>query len=143
MIQTYYDTIGMVKITCCNPNCGMLFSVTDKWVEYRRADHKIFYCPNGHQQHYSGQSDVEKLRDQLAQEKHHREQETAQLRDSVDYWYSETVGAQKSLYATKGIVTRIKNRVGKGVCPCCNRTFKDMGRHMQGQHPTWSEPLDE
>lgn len=30
--------------------------------------------------------------------------------------------------------TRIKNRVKNGVCPCCNRTFENLARHMQAKH---------
>lgn len=29
--------------------------------------------------------------------------------------------------------------VGAGVCPCCNRTFKNLARHMAGQHPGFTE----
>jgi hypothetical protein len=34
-------------------------------------------------------------------------------------------------------MTRIKKRVAAGVCPCCNRSFKDLARHMAGQHPDY------
>lgn len=34
-------------------------------------------------------------------------------------------------------VTRIKNRVGNGVCPCCNRTFQNLQRHMHTKHPEY------
>ena len=39
----------------------------------------------------------------------------------------------------KGQVTRIKKRVANGVCPCCNRTFKDLAAHMSTQHPDYIE----
>ena len=46
---------------------------------------------------------------------------------------------QRRLSATQGVVTRTKNRVAKGVCPCCNRTFQDLQRHMASKHPDYSE----
>lgn len=45
---------------------------------------------------------------------------------------------ERRLAATKGVVTRIKNRVGKGVCPCCKRTFPNLGAHMSEKHPDWA-----
>ena len=43
--------------------------------------------------------------------------------------------AEASLQATRGVVTRFKRRVSTGVCPCCNRTFKQLSAHMKTQHP--------
>ncbi len=43
--------------------------------------------------------------------------------------------AEASLIATKAVVTRIKNRAAVGVCPCCNRTFKQLAAHMAMKHP--------
>lgn len=40
--------------------------------------------------------------------------------------------------AFKGQVTKIKNRVGNGVCPCCTRHFDNLHQHMQDQHPDWA-----
>lgn len=31
----------------------------------------------------------------------------------------------------------IKKRVGNGVCPCCNRTFENLSRHMSCKHPEY------
>ena len=45
---------------------------------------------------------------------------------------------ERQLSATRGVVTRIKNRVGHGVCPCCNRSFGNVARHMADQHPNWA-----
>ena len=36
-------------------------------------------------------------------------------------------------------LTRVKNRVSRGVCPNCNRTFKDLARHMASKHPVGTE----
>jgi hypothetical protein len=47
--------------------------------------------------------------------------------------------AERRLSATRGVVTRIRNRVANGVCPCCNRTFADLHRHMASQHPEFVE----
>jgi len=41
---------------------------------------------------------------------------------------------EKSLNATKGVVTRMKRRTSVGVCPCCKRTFKQLAAHMAEKH---------
>ncbi len=46
--------------------------------------------------------------------------------------------AEASLQATKGVITRIKRRVGSGVCPCCQRTFKQLSAHMAHKHPEYA-----
>lgn len=45
--------------------------------------------------------------------------------------------AQHQSRAFKGVVTKLKKRAANGVCPCCNRTFVDLARHMAGKHPTF------
>lgn len=44
---------------------------------------------------------------------------------------------ENQLRATKGVVTKIKKRVSKGVCPCCNRSFENLKNHMESQHPEY------
>jgi uncharacterized Zn finger protein (UPF0148 family) len=43
--------------------------------------------------------------------------------------------AEASLIATKGVVTKLQKRASNGVCPCCNRTFKQLAAHMKTKHP--------
>lgn len=42
--------------------------------------------------------------------------------------------------ATKGQLTKTKKRIANGVCPCCNRSFANLERHMAGQHPDYPQP---
>ena len=46
--------------------------------------------------------------------------------------------AERSAAAYKGHLTRVKRRVGNGVCPCCNRTFKNLADHMTTKHPDYA-----
>lgn len=94
-----------------------------------------FYCPYGHSQVFAkGESEETKLRrerDRLAQQIAERDDRIKALRDSNDH-------IERRLNATRGVVTRIKKRVGHGVCPCCNRTFGNLARHMSSEHPAYS-----
>jgi hypothetical protein len=101
--------------------------------ELRRSG-RTFYCLNGHEQHYS-ESTKQKLReakDALARERARADQLRAD-RDAAD----------RRVSAAKGQVTKIKNRVGRGVCPCCNRTFADLGAHMATKHPDYAPSASE
>jgi hypothetical protein len=44
----------------------------------------------------------------------------------------EAINAQKKSEAE---LRRIQKRTAAGVCPCCNRTFQQLARHMKTRHP--------
>ena len=37
--------------------------------------------------------------------------------------------------STRAHMTRLKKRVGHGVCPCCTKSFANLREHMRRQHP--------
>jgi hypothetical protein len=96
-----------------------------------RGPNNPFYCPNGHKQHYTGQSDADKERERADQLQ--RQLTAAEERAKRQHELREA--AERQAAAARGQVTRIKKRVGNGVCPCCNRTFSDLQRHMHTKHP--------
>jgi len=122
--------IGYVTQVCCNSQCGIAFAVPSSWDAQKRKDHTNFYCPNGHSQHYTEQSEEEKLRaerDRLAQR-------IAQRDDEIRHQRELRAAAERQLSATRGVVTRVKTRVANGVCPCCKRSFSDLRQHMATKH---------
>lgn len=90
-----------------------------------------FYCAYGHKQFYvEGESEEDKLRrerDRLAQQIAERNDRITALREERD-------AADRRAAAARGQVTKIKNRVGAGVCPCCTRSFNNLRRHMETEH---------
>jgi uncharacterized protein with PIN domain len=122
LINTEY-----VCITC---TCGLIFAVPaavrQRWVD----NNKSFFCPMGHSLSYTG-SELDKLRKQLEREK--RDKEFHQRNATAEREAREKT--QRQLRATKGAKTRMANRIKNGVCPCCNRTFMDLQRHMSTKHP--------
>ena len=125
--MTTFTSVGTFHIETC-PECGIRFGIPDAFERHRRKDHNTFFCPNGHSQYYAGQSEAEQLR-----------AENQRLKSSNAYLTEGRDHYQRSARAYRGQVTKIKNRVGKGVCPCCNRTFADLGAHMKSKHPSWTE----
>lgn len=113
-----------VTITCCIKDCGISFQVPGWWEKGKRETHATFYCPNGHGQHFSGESDADKFRrerDIAKQQLARAEQEAADARARA-----ELLNKQKR---------RLEKRASAGTCPCCTRTFTNMSRHMKTKHP--------
>ena len=99
--------------------CGVIFGVPANLVVQRKRDHKSFYCPNGHDQYYPGESDVEKA-NRLLREERERHQRTLE-RENKERQAREQ--AERKL-----------QRVGRGVCPECKRSFQNLARHMHCKH---------
>ena len=108
--------------------CGVIFAMTSEYTKQRLRDHESFWCPNGHRQAYLHESQETRLERELA----NAERATSSERRMKE-------AARRSSAAYRGQVTKIKRRVSRGVCPCCNRTFADLGKHMSGKHPDWTE----
>jgi hypothetical protein len=121
----------IVALDCAE--CGVTFGIGDVFERNRRKDHRSFYCPNGHSQGFYGENKAERY-ERLYKSAEARLTHTRDQRDA----------AERSKRAYKGQVTKIKRRVGKGVCPCCNRSFQDLASHMEAKHPDYgSEPVTE
>lgn len=88
---------------------------------------KSFWCPAGHQQHYLGETVLQRER-RLRQV---AEQETARLAD-------EAAVAVRARLRAEQETRRLKKRASAGTCPCCQRTFGNMARHMKSKHPTYN-----
>lgn len=107
-------TVGFDEITCWK--CGIIFGVPTTWNSKRHEDHETFWCPNGHGAVFAAKSQAEILGEKLARMIHYHEQAQAALRDAG----------------------RKLKRVASGICPCCNRSFKQVARHMAAKHKNWS-----
>lgn len=118
--------------------CSIDFGIGEDFMARRRRDHGTFYCPNGHANVYKGPSDTEKERDRLRQElevsRSLAAREASRRRQAED----ESRRKDYQARAAKGQLTKTKNRIAAGVCPCCNRTFQNLRRHMAGQHPEYT-----
>lgn len=139
-MSTFTSQTTFVVEDCCN--CGIQFALTRDFYDRAQADNSVwFYCPNGHKQHYTEGKVQEANRkrreaeERLARELARSDQEKSRLRDQRD-------SARRQVIGQKAAKTRIKNRVAHGVCPCCNRTFKNLASHMKNQHPDYAHSDD-
>ena len=129
-----FDKYTLARMEC--GGCGISYAVPQAWLKDRKRNHETFYCPNGCPRHFPGESDIE--RERRLREEAERRAEGQRL------WRKQAIDradrAERSAAAYKGHLTRTKRRVGNGVCPCCNRHFKNLADHMAGQHPEYVEP---
>jgi hypothetical protein len=119
--------------------CFIRFRVPKGFTERRRQDKRSFFCPNGHSMSYT-----ENEADRLRRERDRLKQDQARLEDEARMWQAtaddqrrQREAAERQAAAARGQVTKLKNRAANGVCPCCNRTFQNLARHMATKHPTF------
>lgn len=130
-----FDTgvqIEMAYVTCYK--CGVVFGMPSGFHAKLTQNHNSFFCPNGHSQAFLAKSEADKLRD----EKVRLQAQLDQSQARAESWRARQEETERSLRSTKGVVTRIKNRVATGVCVCCSKKFPDLATHMKTEHPEWN-----
>lgn len=111
----------LITETCYS--CGILFAFPVEWRKNRLNDKATWYCPNGHQQHYTGPTEADTLRAEVAKQK--------RATDAA----LDRLNAEKAAHeVTEKERRRIVKRVEAGVCIHCNRTFTNLAKHMNSAH---------
>ena len=103
----------------------------------RRGSMQI-YCPNGHTWVYKSDrqiSEDEKVR----LERDRLKQQVVQKDDEISKQRELRYAEERRVTAYRAVVTRTKNRIASGVCPCCNRTFENLHRHMATKHKDYQK----
>ena len=99
-----------------------------------------FMCPWGHPNMFGrGKTGEQKLQEQWDAERRSRqraEQRVAEYQDEAKH-------ERHRANAYKGHATRITRRAKAGVCPCCNRHFAALERHMTTKHPDFTPLKDD
>jgi len=133
---TFAVSAEFVIEECCN--CGIAFGMTKALNQECRnrpgPNGKRFYCPNGHDQYYTGETEADKMR----RERDRLAQSVAQWQDEAAQQQERRMAAERSAAALRGQITKINKRAANGVCPCCTRSFTNLRRHMATKHPTFA-----
>lgn len=116
----------------------MAIGLSKSWVDSARAlghFRQQFWCPYCGNQQGWGQSKHEREiavltaeRDRLARNARWQEERKNEALAEADHF-------RRSRDGMKGALRKVKIRVGRGVCPCCNRSFENLRRHMESKHP--------
>ncbi len=138
--------MGELAIRTCF--CGTRFAVPSELLTHQRHQKESglsfwIFCPLGHQvTFYGGDTPAQKRAIQLERDLVAERARHDQTRAAVNTARAQRDAAQRREIAQKAAKTRIKNRVKNGVCPCCNRTFTNLQRHMAGQHPEFAKTAE-
>jgi hypothetical protein len=106
-------------------NCGCVSTCPEQVFEEHHAEGGFHHCPNGHQWGWTKEISE---REQLRRERDQLKQKIAERNDEV----GRQIEMRKKI---EGKLGRITKRINHGVCPCCNRTFDNLARHMKSKHP--------
>lgn len=130
--------ISMETVLCAR--CGLLYALPEALIKAARAKGHgeiTWRCPNNScsamNWGYHGKSEADKERERResaeAAAKWERDR-AARLSATLDQ-------TKASLRSQKGATTKAKRRHAAGLCPCCNRTFQQLTRHMATKHPDY------
>lgn len=117
--------------------CGVAHAIPKTMYDAFRREGGFWFCPSGHQRGWNEgaeKTELKRLQAELDAERKRKESALARANEA------ENAG-REALKQLKGAKTRLKNvkaRVANGVCPCCNRTFVNLQRHMHTKHPDYT-----
>lgn len=113
--------VKLVELVC--GTCGVPHAIPEALYEECKREGGFWTCPNGHSRGYgegTTAAELKRAKQALAQ----KDDEIRATKDALDYAKSE--------------IERQKRRTAAGVCPCCNRTFVQLARHMKTKHPSYN-----
>ena len=125
--KTIETEITFVAVTC--GECGCTFGLLEHHYKELADSNGSFCCPNGHGRRFTGET--------AAQKAARLEKALQFAQEDKIFWRDEAEARAKELQYKKASLTKLKNRVAKGICPCCNRGFTNLQRHMETQHPDY------
>ena len=124
--------ISELEIVNCD-NCGGTYALSEKYLERKSNMGGVWHCPYCQVSYGYIKSENEELKEKLTQKTEQLKYERTQKQEA--YAQSEKSRHQKS--GMKGASTRNQNklkRINQGVCPHCNRYFKNLHQHILSKH---------
>lgn len=116
------STTELEQLSCW---CGAPMALPRLVVKNAQETGQSLFCPaTGHQFGWTGEND--KLRAQLKTE-----------RVRVGAIQDQLRCAEREAAKLKGQLSKATKRAAAGVCPCCNRSFVQLTRHMSTKHPDY------
>lgn len=129
------DVCTTLQVVTCGV-CHMIFAMPQTLYDKTKfsSERGPFWCPAGHRLVWNT-NEVQRLQQKLAD----KDVLLSALKGDIDRERNRHAASRRQLAAAKGVVTRIRNRVANGVCPCCKRHFANLHRHMESEHPKFLE----
>lgn len=126
--QTFPATLTVIN---CG-ECGGIYAINER---YRQGQEQVGgswhcpYCECGWG--YAHNSENERLKRDLQL----KEAELTRQLQRLDQTKAALRETESRRRAEKGAKTKLKKRAASGICPCCNRYFVEVHKHMLSQHP--------
>lgn len=105
--------------------CGVVYTCPKELIEHQRKKGGYHTCCNGHSQGWTGGESEDA---KILRERNLFKQQVAQRDDEIR-------DKERQLAAERAKAAKVKKRSAAGVCPCCNRTVRQMALHMKSKHP--------
>lgn len=131
---------SQLKVINCHA-CGGTYAMSTYFLDSRRDDGEGWNCPYCRGSTAYCESETDKLKKQLAKQ----QEWTAYQRREKEEYLRQRDTLERSRNGMKGVLVREQKklaRVRRGVCPCCNRHFKNVQRHMDSQHPNYKVHIE-
>jgi len=125
-------SIALTRIQC--GTCGVEHAIPKAMYDNAVEEGGYWTCPNGHSRGFRT-GEEKKRADAIRQERDRLKQLMAQMDDDI-------IRLKREKAAAHGQVTKLRNRSKAGVCPCCNRTFKQLAAHMKNKHPDFGKAAE-
>lgn len=122
MSSTMHFSVEYVLVTCGADGCDQHFGMSRDFYDETQRKGIGWYCPRGHSRRWTGKTTEQQLLDAGARETALADQLGAAVREAE---------------AARFALIRDRHRFANGVCPCCNRSFENVRRHMSTQHPDY------
>ena len=110
--------------------CGVVHAIPEAMYDAAAREGGWWHCPNGHKRGWhegSEKTEINKLRRELDAERARKAEALSRANEAA----LAREKAQKAL-------DRHKKRTKNGVCPCCNRSFVALARHIKNKHPEYA-----
>ena len=113
-------------VTQCG-TCAVWHTIPEVIHSCYKREGGFWHCPNCHQRGWDKGTDAIE-RENTRRERDRLKQEAARLAEEIAAEKARADVAEKKYL-------QARRRSAAGVCPCCNRTFANMQRHMKAKHP--------
>lgn len=114
--------VQYVLVTCGADGCDQAFGMSRDFYDETRAKGIGWTCPRGHNRIWLEKTTEQKLTDAQARETALKDQLAAAVREAD---------------RVRQDLLRDRQRFANGVCPCCNRSFENVRRHISTKHPDY------
>lgn len=113
-------------LVSCGPTdsggCGLDFAMSREFFDQTKRTGETWHCPRGHKRRWTGSTTEQEL-----------ERANAKATHLADQLHAAGAEAER----LRVTLLRDRHRFANGVCPCCNRSFENVARHVRGQHPDY------